>query len=292
MRVLVTGGAGFIGSNLCEYLVREHNLDVTSIDNYSTGTSKNHVKGVTYIDGDIQNIAQIINFSPDVVFHLGEYSRVEQSFGDIEKVFSTNQTGTFKLLNFCAMHQIKLVYCASSTKFSTSGNGASESPYAFTKSANVELIKNFAKWYGLRYVITYFYNAFGYREIQTGEYATLIGKYTNLSRLGEPLPIVKPGTQRRNFTHISDIIKGLYLAGMQGEGDGYGIGASESHSVLDVAKLFGGEITFLDPRAGNRSHGKLVTDKMHELGWVSEYRLVDYISELRKNLWQPAPWIE
>ena len=237
MKILVTGGAGFIGSNLCEELAK-NNHTVYSLDNYSTGTTKNHVNNVIYITGETKNVDDLINFSPEIVYHLGEYSRVDQSFDDIEKVWKYNKDGIFAILQFCKKNNSKLIYAGSSTKFGDGGFGRSQSPYAWTKASNTELVQNYGNWFGLSYAIVYFYNVYGNREISSGKYATLIALFIKKFKKGEPLPVVSPGTQLRNFTHIKDIISGLILVGNKGEGDNYGIGCSKAFSILDITKIF------------------------------------------------------
>lgn len=140
MEILVTGGAGFIGSHLCDKLAQENINNVFSLDNYSTGLKENHVDNVIYIEGEVENIEKLVNFKPDIIYHLGEYSRVEQSFDDIEKVWKSNKDGIFAVLQFCRKTKAKLVYAGSSTKFGDGGLGRSQSPYAWTKASNTELV--------------------------------------------------------------------------------------------------------------------------------------------------------
>mgnify|MGYP006082100509 CR=1 FL=1 len=280
IKILVTGGAGFIGSNLCEELTLDPSNQITVLDNYSTGFKVNHVEGVQYIDGETYDIDHLVNFSPDIVYHLGEYSRVEQSFEDIELVCKSNMIGTFKVLQFCRKHKCKIVYAGSSTKFGDNGNGRNQSPYGWSKASNVDLVKNFGEWYGLEYAITYFYNVYGKREISTGKYATLIAIFSKQYWQGKPLTIVSPGTQVRNFTHVKDIINGVILVGKQGIGDGYGIGTSESFSVLEIAKMFGSKIEMLPERPGNRMFGELHVEKTKSLNWKPIHSVTDYIKKV------------
>ena len=210
--VLVTGGAGFIGSHLCEALYNSGNYEVFSLDNYFTGSEDNHIKGVTYIKGNSAEIDSLIDFKPDYIYHLGEYSRVEQSFEDIELVWKFNKDGIFAVLEFCRKTKAKLIYAGSSTKFGDGGLGRSQSPYAWSKATNTELVKNYGNWYGLKYAITYFYNVYGPREISYGKYATLIALFKEKAKNNEPLTVVSPGTQRRNFTHIEDVVEAYWIA--------------------------------------------------------------------------------
>ena len=284
-KILVTGGAGFVGSHLCERLTKDTNNKVYSLDNYFTGSEANHVPNVTYIKGDTSDIASLVDFVPDMVYHLGEYSRVEQSFDDIEKVWNYNKDGIFAVLQFVRKAGCKILYAGSSTKFGDGGLGRSASPYAWTKATNTELVMNYGDWFNVPYAITYFYNVYGEREIQTGKYATLIALLKEKMKNKEKLTIVSPGTQKRNFTHIDDIIDGLVLVGENGYGDEFGIGSLEAFTVLEVAGLFGGEIQMLPERKGNRMTADVMTDKTQALGWSPKRKLADYIERLRISNW-------
>jgi UDP-glucose 4-epimerase len=286
-KILVTGGAGFIGSHLCEELSKDSNNQVWSLDNYSTGSEANHVGGVEYINGNTEDITELVNFKPDLVYHLGEYSRVEQSFEDIDKVWAFNTMGTYAVLQFCRQHVCKIVYAGSSTKFGDGGKGRFQTPYGWTKASNTELVERFNQWFNLPYAIVYFYNAYGGREIQEGKYATLISIFTNKMRRGEKLSVVSPGTQQRNFTYVKDIISGLMLVGEKGYGDDFGIGHPECYSILDTANAFGGYVEMLPERRGNRMKADVVTKKTESLGWTPKMNLCSYIALLKENNWEP-----
>ncbi len=281
-RILVTGGSGFIGSNLCERLTKDKNNTIYSLDNYSTGSKQNHVDNVIYIEGSTANIDNLINFNPDIIYHLGEYSRVEQSFEDIETVWRSNKDGIFAVLQFCRKTGSKIVYAGSSTKFGDGGLGRSQSPYAWTKASNTELVTNYGAWFNVPYAITYFYNVYGHREISTGKYATLIALFKEKVLKGEPLTIVSPGTQKRNFTHIEDIINGLVLVGENGFGDEFGIGSPDAFTILEIAEMFGGKIEMFPERKGNRMTADVVTEKTQALGWQPTKSIKDYICDFRK----------
>ena len=285
-KILVTGGAGFVGSHLCERLAQNKDNDVYSLDNYFTGSEANHVDNVTYIKGDTKNISSLVTFTPDMVYHLGEYSRVEQSFDDIEKVWEFNKDGIFAVLEFVRKHGCKIIYAGSSTKFGDGGLGRSASPYAWTKASNTELVENYGKWFNVPYAITYFYNVYGPREIQIGKYATLIALFKEKMKNGEPLTIVSPGTQKRNFTYIDDIINGLVLVGENGYGDEFGIGSSEAYSIIEIAQMFGGEKKMLPERKGNRMTADVISTKTEALGWKPTRTVKEYIEEQRKNNWK------
>lgn len=282
--IVVTGGAGFIGSHLCERLVKEGH-QVISLDNYSTGTIDNHVAGVDYRRGETIDISEHVAESPDLVYHLGEYARVEQSFDDVKKVLRYNMHGTASVLEFVRDKNCKLVYAGSSTKFADAGIGRDQSPYAWTKATNTDLVQRYADWFGIRYAITYFYNVYGPRERSDLNTGTLISIFADKYRQGKPLTVRRPGNQKRNFTHVFDIVEGLSLVGERGEGDEYGLGHADAYSVLEVAQMFGGEVEMLEERPGNRmSSGVDVRRAVLELNWKTKYNLPDYISSIKNAL--------
>ena len=284
-KVLITGGAGFIGSHLAERLV-EPCQEVVCLDNYLSGRKQNHILGVSYIEGDVSDIVDIFGLKKfDYVFHFGEYSRVEQSLDEPHVALSNIYKSFASLLQFWHTSGAKLVYSGSSTKFSDNGKGRHLSPYTAAKSLNTELLIDFAKWYCLPFAIVYFYNVYGGRELRDGKYSTVIGKFKELVANGvTALPITTPGTQRRNFTHIVDIIDGILLAAGNGTGDGYGIGADDSLSILDVCKFFGCEPEFQVSSPANRMDGELRTDKIKELGWIQNQSLSSHIHQfLQEN---------
>jgi len=279
---VVTGGAGFVGSHLCERLTKE-GYAVISLDNYFTGTPENHVDGVVYRTGHSKDIAEHITETPDILFHLGEYARTEKSFEDIEQVWDLNKTGTFAVLEFCRRRGCKIVYAGSSTKFADEGDGRDQSPYAWTKATNTELVKNYSVWFGVEYAITYFYNVYGPREM-SGPYGTLIRIFTELHRSGQPLTVTAPGTQTRNYTHVYDIVDGIILTGKYGKGDGYGIGADQLFSVLEVAKMFGDEVILMPERKGNRMNGGVENHQVKELGWKQNHTLTDWVKKIKEEI--------
>ena len=285
MKILVTGGAGFIGSNLIKVLLQNPENEIFSLDNYFTGSPKNHHLGVHYIKGECAQINQFIPFKPDLIYHLGEYSRVESSFKDIEKIFKYNIEGLLKVLLFAKQSKSKIIYSGSSTKFAKYNSKDIISPYAWSKHSNTELVNHFAKWYNLDYAITYLYNVYGENEISKGDYATVIGIFKDKMRLKQPLTVVLPGTQLRNFTSVGDIVSGLIMVGEKGYGDDYGIGHPSSYSIIEIAKLFGGEIKLIKERLGNRQCSDLITSKTSALGWKPTESLPDYIDLLKKRNW-------
>lgn len=282
--ILVTGGAGFVGSHLCEALSKDPIHRVFSLDNYFTGSKENHVPNVTYIDGNTADIAKLVTTDIDVVYHLGEYSRVEQSFQDIEKVWQYNKDGIFAVLQFCRLQGAKIIYAGSSTKFGDGGLGRSQSPYAWSKATNTELVKNYGSWYNVPYAITYFYNVYGPREIATGKYATLIALFKEKVKNNQPLTVVSPGSQKRNFTHIEDIISGLTLVGANGYGDDYGIGSPEAYTILEIAHLFNTQVEMLPERPGNRMTADVLTEKTEALGWQPKHSIKTYIQDFLSEI--------
>ncbi|MDE2173500.1 MAG: NAD-dependent epimerase/dehydratase family protein [Patescibacteria group bacterium] len=280
--ILVTGGAGFIGSHLCARLAADGHR-VISLDNYFTGSRENHVPGVDYREGHTKNIEKHIPETPDLIYHLGEYSRVEISLKEPALVWDLNKDGTFGVLEFWRKYGGKLVYAGSSTKFGDGGLGRNQSPYAWTKASNTELVKNYSAWYGLPHAITYFYNVYGPRERPANEYGTVIETFRRQFLKGEPLTVNAPGTQKRNFTHVDDIIEGLVLVGTGGIGDDFGIGDEQAYSILEVAQMFGGEIIMKPAIAGNRMGSDIDTAKTRALGWSSKRNLADYIKQVCKK---------
>jgi UDP-glucose 4-epimerase len=283
-KILITGGSGFIGSHLANSLNKENY--VLSIDNYSSGKKSREHKGVSYLTLDCKNIFSLNEeFEPDIIYHLGEYSRVENSLNDPSKVFDNNIEGTFKMLQYAKEKKAKLVYAGSSTKFGDNGKNRYESPYAFTKAMNTELVKNYCFWNNIKYAITYFYNVYGDGENDNGEFATVIGIFKRLYKSGLPISVVEPGTQKRNFTHINDIVNGLLLVGEKGLGDNYGIGAKQSYSIIEVANMFSDNIEIIPERKGNRMDSILNSTKTEKLGWKCNECLEDYIHSFKNNLY-------
>lgn len=274
---VVTGGAGFIGSHLCERLVKE-GYRVISLDNYFTGSKDNHVHGVEYREGHTKNIEKHISETPDIMYHLGEYARVEQSVLEPELVHDLNTRGTARVIEFWRKKKCKLVYAGSSTKFGDRGEARYTSPYARTKAENSEKVVAVGEEKKLPYAITYFYNVYGPRE-RSGVYGTVIEHFKRIYLSGAPCPIVSPGTQERNFTHVDDIVDGLIAVGEHGEGDEYGLGNEQAFSIFEIARLFNchGNAVIFPPRPGNRMTSKLDASKARLLGWQAKKNLPEYI---------------
>ena len=208
--IIVTGGAGFIGSNLIELLINKTNFKIISIDNYSSGTKRNHIrnKRIKYIKGYTKNISQLIKNPKQIhsIFHFGEFARIFQSFLKMDECLDSNSVGTNAVFNFCLKNKIKIIYSATSASLGNSGLDKNLSPYAFTKAKNLELLENLKKWFHFKSEVIYFYNVYGPNQIETGDMATIIGIFENLYKSKKSLTVVKPGTQTRRFTHIQDTI--------------------------------------------------------------------------------------
>ena len=289
--ILVTGGAGFVGTKLIGALLKRHpKAQIVSVDNYLSGRRENHVDDprATYVDASTVDIDQVWTTggysSPKVVYHMGEYSRIVQSFDEFDLTWEYNLRGTKEVITFCAMHDARLVYAGSSSKFGNDGRDEHLNPYAWTKAKNVELIRNYHEWYGLDYVITYFYNVYGPGQIQDGRYATVIGLFERQYERGEPLTVVSPGTQTRDFTHIDDIVSGIVLAAERGSGDGYLLGTGREWPIIEVARMFGGEIEMVPALRGERERGRADTTKAREIGWAPQRDLPTYIADFTASL--------
>jgi UDP-glucose 4-epimerase len=281
--ILVTGGAGFIGSHLCERLVADGHK-VISLDNYFTGSRDNHVPGVEYREGHTKDIAELVPEDIDLIYHLGEYSRVHKSLEEPERVWDMNINGTQAVLEFWRARGVKLVYAASSTKSAANETidgvpGRDIAPYTWAKAVNVELIRNYARWYGLPYAVVYFYNVYGPRERAWGNYGTVVQTFLDNVRAGVPHKVNKPGTQTRAFTHVLDTIDGIILAGEKGENDEFNINSDDVRSIVEVAEMCGGPIEMHPQTKISRSSGADDSSKIRALGWKPSRTLEEYIKE-------------
>tara|TARA_B100001121_G_scaffold300649_1_gene310722 strand:+ start:121 stop:1005 length:885 start_codon:yes stop_codon:yes gene_type:complete len=288
--IVITGGAGFIGSNMIKYLLKKTNLKIISLDNYSTGFKKNHIKNarIKYIKSDTKNIFKTLkNYGNkiDSIFHFGEFSRIYQSFLHTKKCLDSNSVGSNEVFNFCLMNKIKLIYSATSASIGNNGKDKNLSPYAFTKAKNIELLNNLKKWFNFKFEIIYFYNVYGPNQISSGEMATVIGIFEEQFKNKQPLTVVKPGNQTRRFTHVNDTIEACYLAWKHNKCRHYSISSKKSYSIIQVANMFNSRIKFLSERAGERYSSSLtkinVSNKVHQL--FGKIELKDYINQLIKS---------
>jgi len=255
--IIVTGGAGFVGSNLIDYFLKKTKYKIISLDDYSSGTKKNHIKHsrIKYLKGNTKNISQILESKKNninAIFHFGEFARIYQSFLKMNQCLESNSVGSYAVFNFCLTNSIKLIYSATSASLGNKGEDENLSPYAFTKAKNLELLNNLNKWFKIKYEVVYFYNVYGPNQICVGDMATVIGIFENHYKNKKALPIVKPGTQSRKFTHISDTVKVCFDAWKKNKCRHYSISNKEKFTILEVAKLFGSKIKFLPSRKGER----------------------------------------
>jgi len=255
-KIIITGGAGFVGTNLIKLLLEKTKYKIISIDNYSSGSKKNHIKNkrVKYLKSDTKNISQVLKKTKNInsIFHFGEFARIYQSFIKMTECINSNSVGTNEVFNFCLKNKIKLIYSATSASLGNKGKDKNLSPYAFTKAKNLELLENLKRWFNFKYEVIYFYNVYGPYQISKGNMATVIGIFENHYKSKKPLPIVKPGTQTRRFTHISDTVDICFKAWKKNLCRHYSISHRNSYSVLHVAKMFGTKIKYLSKRPGER----------------------------------------
>ena len=287
--LIITGGAGFVGSNLIKHFLKKTNYNIISIDNYSSGSKKNHITNsrVVYKNSDTKNISKIIKNPKeiDALFHFGEFSRIYQSFGSFNQCIDSNNIGTNSIISFCHKYNIKLIYSATSASLGNSGRDKNLSPYAFTKAKNLELLENLKKWFNFKFEIIYFYNVYGPGQIEKGKMATVIGIFENQFRNNRYLTVVKPGSQSRRFTHINDTIQVCYEAWKKKKYAHYSISNKKSYTILETAKMFKKKIKFLPPRKGER-YASALTNFSSENKIKKRFgkiELKDYITNIVNN---------
>jgi len=290
--IVVTGGAGFVGSNLISKLLENTNYKIISIDNYSSGSIKNHCKAsrVKYISDSSSNISKVLNVYKSkihTIFHFGEFSRIYQSFLKMDECIKSNSIGSHAVFNFCLSNNIKLVYSATSASIGNKGKDKNLSPYAFTKAKNLEMLENLKNWFNFKYEILYFYNVYGPKQISVGNMATVIGIFENQYKNNKPLTVVKPGNQSRRFTHINDTIDACFYAWKKNRCRHYSISNKKSYTILEVAKMFNTKIKFLDARKGERYASALtnmnLSNKVYKIfGKISLKNYIQTIVKRRK----------
>ena len=288
--IVVTGDSGFVGVNLVSFLLKNSNHQILSIDNYSSGSKKNHIKNkrVKYIKGNTKNISHILNSKIkkiSVIFHFGEFSRIYQSFLNMDKCIDSNTVGSHTVFNFCLNNKIILIYSATSASLGNKGRDKDLSPYAFTKSINLELLENLKKWFKMKYEIIYFYNVYGPNQISKGKMATVIGIFEDAYMKKKPLTVVKPGTQSRKFTHIDDTVKVCFDSWKKNKCRHYSISSKKDYTILEVAKLFGSKIKMLPPRNGERYASALtnmnLSNKVYKI--FGRRDLKEYVENFKKD---------
>ena len=285
-KILVTGGAGFVGTNLIKLFLEKTNYKIISIDNYTSGTKLNHIKNsrVKYLKGSTVNISKLIKNPNQIktIFHFGEFARIYQSFLKMDRCIDSNSIGSNAVFNFCLKHKIKLIYSATSASLGNKGNDKNLSPYAFTKAKNLELLENLKKWFNFKYEVIYFYNVYGPHQIYKGQMSTVIGIFEDQYKKKKPLPVVMPGTQTRRFTHISDTVEICFMAWKKNLCRHYSITSKKSYSILEVAKMFNSKIKFLPKRSGERFASALtkmnLSNKIYK--YYGKIKLKDYIFNL------------
>ena len=288
--IIITGGAGFIGSNLIKYLLNKTNFNIISLDNYSTGVKKNEIKStrIKYIKSETKNIFKVLNLYKKNIhslFHFGEFSRIYQSFIKMNECINSNTIGSNEVFNFCLINKIKLIYSATSASIGNKGNDKNLSPYAFTKAKNLELLENLKKWFNFRFEIVYFYNVYGPGQIKRGPMATVVGIFEDQFKKKIPLTVVKPGSQSRRFTHIFDTVEACHFAWKKNICQHYSVAHKKSYTITEVAKMFNSSIKFLPPREGERYASALMSmnlsNKVNRI--FGKINLKEYVSNIVKN---------
>ena len=289
-KIVITGGAGFVGTNLINLFIKKTKYKIISIDNYSSGSKLNHVKNsrIKYIKASTVDIFKIIKKPSEIktIFHFGEFPRIYQSFIKMNECIDSNSVGSNAVFNFCLKNKIKLIYSATSASLGNKGDDKNLSPYAFSKAKNLELLENLKKWFNFKFEVIYFYNVYGPHQISTGEMSTVIGIFEEHFKKHKPLPVVKPGTQTRRFTHIDDTVNICYLAWKKNLCRHYSIANKKSFSLLQVAKMFQSKIRFLPTRPGERYASALINKNLSNkiYKYFGKISLKDYIENfISKN---------
>lgn len=282
MNILVTGGVGFIGSNLIKRLVKEGHY-VESLDNYETGSESNEIEGCQYLKRDIEAIEWYNGKGIDVCFHLAGLSRIQPSFINPTETSRVNATGTQKVLEWAKKYGIKVIYAGSSSRW----HNPFLSPYALSKHIGEEYCKLYRTAYNVNVDIARFYNVYGPAEILDGDWAAVIGRWRRQIKNNKPITIVGDGEQRRDFTHVEDIVDGLIrIANHQDHHeDAWELGTGKNYSINEVYEMFEGRFdtskVYIPDQQGNyRVTLQENTDAQTRLGWAPSDKLLTYISKL------------
>ena len=288
--LVVTGGAGFIGSNLISELLKFKKFRILSIDNYSSGFVKNHIKNkrVRYLIGSTKNIESLLrsyNGKIHSIFHFGEFARIYQSFKKINECFTSNIEGSLNVFNFALKNNIKLIYSATSASLGNKGEDMNLSPYAFSKAKNLELLENLKKWFNFRYEVVYFYNVYGEKQICQGDMATVVGIFEDNFKQRKKLPVVRPGTQARRFTHVYDTVTACIFAWKKNKCKHYCIASKQSYSIIQLTKLFKSKIRYLPARKGERFASALTKMNLNNkiIRLSANISLKDYVNNFLMN---------
>ena len=287
--IIITGGAGFVGSNLINLLINRTKFKIISLDNYTSGSVKNHIinKRVKYIKGNTKDIKKFFKNTKNInaIFHFGEFARIYQSFINMSECIDSNTIGSNAVFNFCLKHKIKLIYSATSATLGNNGNDKNLSPYAFTKAKNLELLENLKKWFNFKFEIIYFYNVYGPGQIKTGDMATVVGIFEDQYKKNKPLTIVKPGTQTRRFTHIDDTVKTCIEVWKKNKCLHYSISHKKSYSIEDLAKMFKTKVIYLKPRSGERYESTLtkISNNSKIINKYGKIDLKNYVTSFIKD---------
>ena len=286
--IVITGGAGFVGSNLIPLFIKKTKLNIISIDNYTSGNKKNHIlnKRIRYINADTKDIFKVLKNPKNIncIFHFGEFARIYQSFNNLNDCIQSNTIGTNSVFNYCLKNKIKLIYSATSATLGNNGSDKNLSPYAFTKAKNLELLENFKKWFKFKFDVIYFYNVYGPNQISKGKMATVIGIFIEAYKKRKVLPVVRPGNQSRRFTHIFDTVDICYLAWKLNKSRHYSISNHKSYSIVQVANMFKSKIKYMPKRAGERYTSAITNsnlkNKVHK--YFGKINLKKYIDNIIK----------
>ena len=274
-KILVTGGVGFIGTNLIKRLLSEGH-EVISVDNYSTGKKENEQEGCVYHDLDIND--RELNFNVDVIFHIAALARIQPSLIRPQETIEANVNGTLNVLELARKNNTPVIFAGSSSFH----HGLYGSSYAWSKHAGEQLCKLYSEVYGLNTSICRFYNVYGPHQLEDGEYSTVLGIFERQYRNDEPLTITGKGEQRRDFTHVDDIVDGLYRCMDKDlKAEIFELGRGVNYSINEIVDMFGAERKYIPARSGEYAVPLCTDTNGHEmLGWTPTRNLAAYIKSV------------